>query len=453
MELAGKKVIVVGLGLSGIAAVRFLHKRGAQVSVTDIKPEGQLTHALSQLEGLPVDLYLGGHPLERFLNADLIILSPGVPFSSEPVQAAASRGIPVAAEVELASRFLEDRIIGITGSNGKSTTTALTAFILRQARFDSLACGNIGSPLIELVETTSAERILAVELSSFQLETISSFRPHVSCLLNIMPDHMDRYPDMASYKNAKLRLFMNQRSEDHAVVTADETIGAEIRTLTRAAVTEFSREKLLRDGVCVDSGWIVRMQGGEQTRILQAAELGIRGPHNLTNALAATAMALLCGAEPEAIAEGLRKFRPLEHRLEPVAEIDGVLFVNDSKATNVGSAAVALQSFDRPLIVIMGGRDKAGDFTELAPLVARHVKLLALVGEAAPKIAAALSDCTPIELFSSMEEAVRGAWATAESGDVVLLAPGCASFDMYENFEHRGRHFKSIVEGLSNAKD
>jgi len=452
MELENKKILVVGLGMSGAATARFLVERGALVSVTDAKDKGRLEKYMEGLAGLPITWHLGGHPVEAFLDADLIILSPGVPAAIEPLRLARERGIPVIAEVELASRFLSDKIVGITGSNGKSTTTALTAFLLREAGFDAVACGNIGSPLIERVADTSPERILVVELSSFQLETIETFQPQVASVLNITPDHLDRYEGMEDYKRAKLRLLKNQEPGDFVVIDADEPHADEIAAATQAVPYMFSRTIPLIEGVGLQDDTVVLMRGGQAMPILRAAEIGIRGPHNLGNAMAAASIAFVLGAAPEAVADGLRKFEPLEHRLEPAGEIGGVLFINDSKATNVDSAAVALQSFDSPVIVIMGGRDKAGDFTALRPLVEQNVKQLILIGEAAPKIGMALEGAAPAQTCSSMEEAVEAGLKAADAGDVVLLAPACTSFDMYDNFEQRGRHFKAIVRGLMNGR-
>ena len=449
MELQGKKVLVVGLGMSGVAAARFLAGRGARVSVNDAKDEQALMSRLAELEGFPFEYHLGGHPEEAFLDADMIVLSPGVPAVLEPLHKAADKGIPVLAEVELASRFLRDRIVGITGSNGKSTTTALAAHLLRAAGLDAVACGNIGSPLIDLVETTSPERTLVVELSSFQLETIDKFRPSIATILNITPDHLDRYDDMEAYKRAKLRLLFNQLPGDRVVIDADEAHAGEIVSASLGEPFYFSSLQRLDAGVCLDGGRIAVVRRGKAVPILPPEEMGIRGPHNLCNAMAAASIATLCGAEPEAIAEGLRSFKPLEHRLEPAGEIDGVLFVNDSKATNVDAAAVALQSFDAPIVAIMGGRDKAGDFTTLRLLVERNVKQLILIGEAGPKIGASLEGAAPALSCDSMEAAIRAGLEAAEAGEVVLLVPACTSFDMYDNFMRRGEDFKRIVGRLA----
>ena len=449
MELDGKKVLVVGLGMSGVAAARFLAGRGAKVSVNDAKDEQALMGRLAELEGLPFEYYLGGHPEEAFLGADMIVLSPGVPAALESLCKAADKGIPVIAEVELASRFLGDRIVGITGSNGKSTTTALAAHLLRAAGLDAVACGNIGSPLIDLVETTSPERTLVVELSSFQLETIDKFRPSIATILNITPDHLDRYDGMEAYKQAKLRLLFNQQPGDRVVIDADEDHAGEIAEASMGEPFYFSAIEHVDEGICLDGGRIAVVRHGEAVPLLPPEEMGIRGPHNLRNAMAAASIAVICGAEPEAIADGLRSFEPLEHRLEPAGEIGGVLFVNDSKATNVDAAAVALQSFDAPIVAIMGGRDKEGDFTALRPLVESNVKQLILIGEAGPKIGASLEGAATARSCDSMESAIRAGLEAAEAGDVVLLVPACTSFDMYDNFMRRGEDFKRIVGRLA----
>jgi len=451
MELKDKNVLVVGLGVSGVAAARFACSRGARVGITDLKTAAELGAALDALEELPIRYLLGGHPVEPFLEADLVVLSPGVPAGIEPLRRARAAGVPVVAEVELACRFLRDVLVGITGSNGKSTTTALAAHLLRGAGFEAEACGNIGSPLVDMVASTTPGRFLAVELSSFQLESIDRFRPWIGVVLNVTPDHMDRYPDLDAYKRAKLRLFRNQAAEDHVVVNADEEHAEEFAAASRAPSFRFSRLRRLHNGVCLDGSEIAWMRDGSPIPILPASELGLRGPHNLENAMAAASIALLCGAKPELVAVGLQDFRPLEHRLEPAGEIGGVLFVNDSKATNVDAAAVALRSFETPVVAIMGGRDKGGDFAALRPLAERRVRRLILIGEAAPRIAAALDGAAPAERCGSLEEAVRAGLEAAEPGDVVLLAPGCASFDMFDNFEQRGRRFKEAVGRLRDA--
>jgi len=450
MELQGKNILVVGLGISGAAAARFCAARGAAVTVNDARPAEELAAQLEQLAPLGVQARLGGHPSALFTASDLIILSPGVPANIEPLRQARDAGVPVLAEVELAGRFLSDRIIGITGSNGKSTTTALTAHLLRAAGLDAVACGNIGCALIDLVGSSSPERFLAVELSSFQLETIERFRPDVATVLNITPDHMDRYADFEAYLQAKLRLLANQTAGDLAVVNFDEEHAERIAGTTNARIVHYSLERELEGGVFLAKGLITSSLSGSAIPILPAAEMTIPGPHNLANALAATAIALLCGAQPERVAEGLRRFRGLEHRLEPVAQIGGVSFVNDSKATNVDAAGVALRSFAKPIVAIMGGRDKAGDFAPLRALVSANVRELVLVGEAADKIGQALDGCAPRRRADSMRDAVRCAFEAARPGDVVLLAPACTSFDWYSSFEERGRDFKQWVRRLAD---
>jgi UDP-N-acetylmuramoylalanine--D-glutamate ligase len=451
MELSGKKVTVIGLGKSGIAAVEFLAERGVHVSATDLQTAEQLGKPVLDLMNRDVDLHLGNHPEHLFEDMDFIVLSPGVPKSIPPIQKAMQRGIPVIAEVELASWFLKDTLIAVTGSNGKSTTTALTAHLLRTAGLQAEACGNIGTPLIEMVDSTNPERILVVELSSFQLETIDTFAPHAATVLNVTPDHMDRYQNFEAYKQAKYRVFENQTGKDFAVINADERHGREIAERVPSGVVYFGIKAGGDRHVCLRDGIIYWHDGRDEAPLLTAAELSLPGPHNLSNSMASAALALLMGAPRGGVAEGLRSFQPLEHRLEPVGEHIGVTFINDSKATNVESAAVALESFDSPLLVIMGGRDKDSDFTVLNPLLRKQARSVLLIGEAAGKIDAALDKDIRRCNCASLEEAVEKAFSEAERGDVVLLAPGCASFDMFDNFEHRGREFKRIVRRLQDA--
>lgn len=450
MDLQNKKVLVVGLGKSGVSAAMFLHQIGAKVTATDIQPANKLIGAMQALRGLPIHLCLGEHPMHLFAEADLIVLSPGVPLALEPLKRAMNRGIAVVAEVELASWFLQDTIIGITGSNGKTTTTALTAYLLARSGRNAEACGNIGKPLIDMIPTTSSERILVVELSSFQLETIDRFHPHIATVLNVTPDHMDRYSDLESYKQAKLNIFKNQINEDFLVINADEENADEILHAGSGTPFYFSSEKTVEKGAYLEKGWLVWREGKKKTKLLPASEINLPGPHNLSNSMAAAAMALIMGGSSESVADGLKEFQPLEHRLEPVTEIDGVQYINDSKATNVESAAVAIRSFDQPLIVILGGLDKGSDFTGLNPLLKEKARLVLLIGSAAEKIEHSLDEKIPSQICPSLENAVTTAHREAARGDIVLLAPACASFDMFDNYEHRGREFKRLVWRLEN---
>ncbi len=446
-ELAGRKVAVVGLARSGIAAANFLLARGAAVTVVDSKPAEALAGALQQLAGR-VGTRLGPHRDDALVDMELVVLSPGVPPEIPPVREARGQGIPVWSEVELAWRFLPGRFVGVTGSNGKTTTTALLAAILASSGFDTVAAGNIGTPLSRflLERELSEERVYVVELSSFQLETVDAFRCEVGLLLNLSPDHLDRYPDVESYYGAKLRLFLNQRSTDSAVVRAD--LAERVARVTPARILPFSSVPLDGDGAMVEGDLIRLRLGGRGRKLMKVSEVPLKGRHNLENVLAAILAARLMGAAPDRLRRGVRSFRGVEHRIEFVSEIDGVRYYNDSKATNVDSTARAFESFEQPIVAIMGGLDKGGDFSTLRRLVRERVKSLVLIGKAAGKLEAALGDCAVTRRAGDLREAVALATGMAKSGDVVLLSPACASFDMFTDFEDRGRIFKRLVREL-----
>ncbi len=445
-DFRDKKILVVGLARSGLAAANFLLGRGALVTVTDSKTEAELADALRQLRG-PVNLALGGHRAEDFLAADLIVLSPGVPSRLDPIRRAALRGVPVWSEVELAFRCLQGRFVGVTGSNGKTTTTALLGRMFADAGAPHAVAGNIGTALIGFAGDGLGERFFVVELSSFQLENIHQFHCNAAALLNVTPDHLDRYDSFGEYANCKRRIFLNQTRADFAVLNLDDPVSSRTAEL-RAQVVPFSRLRPLEEGVFVADGRIrARWEGLDRT-VVPADQIRLRGNHNLENALAATALALVSGLEAESIAETLRTFAGVEHRLEFVRTVSGVDFFNDSKATNVDSAAKALESFQRPLLVILGGLDKEGDFSPLQPLVRDRAKRVILIGKAAPKIEAALTGWAPLSRARDLEEAVRLGYDHAGPGDVVLLAPACASFDAFRNYEHRGQVFKELVVHL-----
>ncbi|HLV00468.1 MAG TPA: UDP-N-acetylmuramoyl-L-alanine--D-glutamate ligase [Acidobacteriota bacterium] len=454
MDLRGKRVTVVGLARSGVAAARFLASREASVLVTDIKTAEECRLYLDQLPST-VRTRLGGHHLQDFFDSDLVVLSPGVPASIEPIQATRKAGIPVWSEVELASRYLKGRFIGITGSNGKTTTTTLVGAMLERGGIPSIVAGNIGAPLSSfLLESRQQEEpVLVVELSSFQLETTESLRCNVALLLNITPDHMDRYKSFGDYVEAKERIFKNQTDQDLAVINLDDPQAARLVPRITAQLFPFSRKLEIENGVCVRDGYITIKDQDQITPLLQTSEVRLPGTHNLENALAAVAVSYLVKTPLDAIAETLRTFSGVEHRLEWVRRLSGVDYYNDSKATNVDSALRALQSFDRPIIVIMGGLDKAGDFARLVPELERRATLVVLIGKAAEKIEKAIGQSVATVRSGSLEDAVRTAQKYASAGDIVLLAPACASFDMFENFEHRGRVFKECVQALNNSSN
>jgi UDP-N-acetylmuramoylalanine--D-glutamate ligase len=440
-------VTVVGLARTGLAVAKLLWAKGAKVTVTDAQVEEKLQKYLEQLPS-GVELKLGGHPTEAFLSADTIVTSPGVPLDIPPMVEARQAGVRVISEIELAYRLTEVPIIAISGTNGKTTTTTLIGNLLAREGKRIFVGGNIGVPLAEEVLSPVQRDFWVAEISSFQLEATALFRPYIGVLLNITPDHLDRYPSFEDYLRAKSRLFVNQTPKDWAVINADDEA---LRTITpeiKARKVSFSRRQELDEGVMLADDWIISRFSGRETRLCPLGELRIQGLHNLENVLAAVAVAGLCGVKPETIRQELGQFGGLEHRLEPVAEINGVSFVNDSKATNVGAVIRSLESFDVPLVLIAGGKDKEADYRPLADIIARKVKLLVLIGEAREKIHRALAGFEPVVTADSLEQAVELAAASARPGEVVLLSPACASFDMFENYEQRGEVFKQAVNRL-----
>ena len=473
MNLEGQKLLVVGLGRSGMAVARFAAARGAQVVANDARPEAELRSELSELGPAIVSVITGGHPEDLFTSADLIVLSPGIPPDIAQIQAARRNGIRIVGEAEFASWFLRGRIIGITGSNGKTTTTSLTAALMKAAGQTVLVGGNIGVPLTSLVESSTDSTWTVAELSSFQLEDIDSLRVNVAVVTNITPDHLDRHPSFETYCTAKQNILLNQEAADWAVLNGDDPLVVDMaernparfgagRGPSKSRRIYFSSTGSSEGGsasIYLKGGAITRRlegwepgAGDREIRIIDIAEIPLVGMHNVENVMAALG-ATLCACGPaslelEAIRAAIRQFKGVEHRIEFVAEISGIKFYNDSKATNVDSTLKALQSFGGNVILILGGKDKGSDYTRLAPLIEERVKLLVLIGAAADKIAQQLEGVAPIVRAGSMTDAVRSAEAGAP-GDIVLLAPACASFDMFSNYEHRGRVFKEAVMSMA----
>ena len=451
MKVEGKKVLIVGFARSGLSAANFLLKRGARVTITDRKTGGELKDWISQLVK-PATLALGGHRMEDFLESDFIVLSPGVPSQLPELVKASERKVPIYSEVELAYRFLSGRLIGVTGSNGKTTTASLIGKLFDTAGQDHFVAGNIGSPLIQAIETSSRSASLpttfVVELSSFQLENIEKFKCDIALLLNLSPDHQDRYGKFEDYFRAKEQIFRNQSDKDYAVLNADNPYTSKMASDRNATVVLYSRKQDLQQGVFVHNRVIRIAWEGEKYDLMPVGEIRLRGQHNLENILAATAAGFLSGLDRTVMAATFRTFAGVEHRLERVRELGGVVFYNDSKATNTDSATQALQAFTEPLILIMGGKDKVADFGVLGPLVEKKVKLLVLLGAASEKIHRTLGRVVATVRAKDMRQAVELAYQHALPGDVVLLAPGCTSFDMFEDFEHRGRVFKEVVNAL-----
>jgi UDP-N-acetylmuramoylalanine--D-glutamate ligase len=446
-----RRVLVVGLVRSGLAAVDLLVRSGASVAATDLRSADELGLDSRGLRDRGVKLVLGRQALELLDEVDTIVLSPGVPLDSPMPRAARERGVRVIGELELAFASSIGSWLAVTGTNGKTTTTALLGELVKTTGRTVSVAGNIGVALSGEVGNVPEDGFVVAEVSSFQLDTIDTFRPRVGVLLNITEDHLDRYESFDAYARSKARIFENQSGEDFAVLNFDDERVAALAPGLSSRVIPVSAEREVRDGVFVREGIIVSEVGGSEQEIAPADELGIPGPHNLSNALAATAAACAVGVAPEAAGSVLRDFSPLEHRLESVATVAGVRYVNDSKATNVDSVGFALRSFRQPIVLIAGGKDKGTDYSPLREAVRDRVKLVVLIGEAADKIEGALKDVVPVERAGTLREAVEAASEAAVAGDVVLLSPACASFDMFDDFEDRGRKFKREVARLAGG--
>jgi UDP-N-acetylmuramoylalanine--D-glutamate ligase len=448
-SLAGKTVSVVGLAKSGVAAARLVRRLGGRVLASDSSPLEALPEEARGLERLGCALWAGGHPDAAFAGAELIVVSPGVPLELPPLVAMRARGVPIIGELELAWRVMEADVIAITGTNGKTTTTTLTGELLRTQVRPVLVGGNIGTPLADHALEFPGDGIVVAEVSSFQLDTTDRFRPRVAAILNITPDHLDRHGTFERYVDAKARIFANQLSTDCVVLNADDPVTAGLGGRARGRVIWFSRLTTLTHGVFIYDGWIVAKLNGSTERICPVTEITLRGQHNVENVLAATACALWTGMSPSSIRRGIAAFRGVAHRIERVHDDRGVVYYNDSKGTNVDSTIKALESFSEPVILIAGGKGKGQDFGPLAEAARGRVRRAILIGQDRDRIRAALEVAgIPAEDAESMDDAVRRSRDAAQVGDVVLLSPACASFDMFRNFEHRGDVFKSVVRAL-----
>lgn len=445
VTMKGKKVLVFGLQKSGVCATNLLLSLGADVTVTDKKSKEELMEFIKMLSPSAKQM-LGGHP-EDMHDIDLIVVSPGVPMGIEPLGKARAKGIKTIGELELAYRVVGERIpfYAVTGTNGKSTTTSLLNLMLQKAGKNTILGGNIGNAITGELDKVDEADCAVIEVSSFQLESIEEFKPTIAVILNVTPDHMDRYRSMDEYRTAKERIFQKQDKEDFLVLNHDdpETLKA-LKGDIRSKVFFFSRLHEVKGVYLKGNGIYYDMPIGKGF-LMSLDEIAIKGVHNLENAMAGSAMALLAGCPTDAIRQALREFRGLPHRLEFVRELNGVTFVNDSKGTNVGAVLKSLESFSNPIVLIAGGRDKAGDFTTLRDLVRERVKALVLIGEAKEKIRSALGDIVPCMLENDMSSAVKLSKEIADRGDVVLLSPACTSFDMFRDFEDRGERFKEAV--------
>jgi len=455
MELKGKKVLVVGLGKSGLAAALFLRHQGAQVTVSDVRSAEALAKDIPALldEGIMVEA--GGHGLLTFRRQDLIVVSPGVPMDTPELVQARGFGLPVIGELELAARFLQGKMLAITGSNGKTTTTALLGEILKDAGFPTLVGGNIGVPVVGLIGESTPDTWSVLEVSSFQLESTVEFHPAIAVILNITPDHLDRHGSFENYARAKERIFAVQNQHDSLVLNADNDRSAEAASRSAAPVYLFSVEHSVEQGAWLEEGFVV-YRPSKDAPIEQVMPLGgipLKGTHNVENVLAAVVAARLAGTTVETIRKAIEGFRAVEHRLEYVATVNGVEFYNDSKATNVDATAKAVASFSGGIHLILGGKDKGSDYTLLSQLLRERVSAIYTIGAAAAKIESHLRGVVSIHSCETLEKAVSAAASAARPGEVVLLAPACSSFDQFESYEHRGRVFKQLVSERRGFKE
>ncbi len=449
MLIRGKRFSILGAGKSGLAVARLLKTRRAKVFLSEKGKQSKFEEAARELSEIGVE-YEFGDNTHRVLEADYVILSPGVPVDAPIIKLARERGIKVLSEIEIAFDECEAPIVAITGTNGKTTTTTLVGEILKCGGWNTFVAGNIGVAFSEIVDQAKGEKtIVVLEVSSFQLDAIDEFRPKISALLNITPDHLDRYKNFEAYIQSKYRIVENQKGYDTFVYNYDDENCRNCAETVNIRALGFSLKEELKQGAFLIDGNVILRIGREREVLINRSEIGIPGPHNLMNAMAAALMTRVIGVEYDAIRETLRSFKGVEHRIEFVRELGGVKYYNDSKATNVDSVYYALGSFKEPIIIILGGKDKGNDYSQIAELVKKHVKAIVTVGKGAEKVEKFFKEMKPIySAGMSMEEAVRLAKEAAAPGDVVLLSPACASFDMFDNYEHRGKVFKELVNGL-----
>ncbi len=451
MQLAHKNTLVVGLGITGLETAKFLNAMQARVTVTDTADEEQLHPFLSQLSPSGIRLELGEHKPETFEKADLIVISPGVPHTIKPINRARAKGVPVIGEIELAARFIRKPIIAVTGTNGKTTTTALLGQMLTESGFNVFVGGNIGNPLIGYVHRKEQAQVVVAEISSFQLDTIVKFRPKIGVLLNIADDHLDRYADIRDYASAKLRIFENQTENDTAILNrADPHIRMADRRIKSHKIYFNAAAGTASGAIITKDHIIFRFKATEMS--IDRSSVNLLGRHNAENVAAAGVTALAAGGSFKGIQKGINTFKGLSHRLQYVDTINKVRYFNDSKATNISAVAGALRSFKKPVVLILGGQNKGGDFGKLKKLIRTHTKKLIIMGEAGHEIESILGPVCPggFKLAASMEDAVFLAHRDASVDDVILLSPGCASFDMYSNYAHRGEAYFQAVDHLKN---
>ncbi|WP_195947819.1 UDP-N-acetylmuramoyl-L-alanine--D-glutamate ligase [Paraclostridium bifermentans] len=452
MDLKNKNVLLVGLAKTGVSTIKKLNKLGANIIVNDIKPKEKLEGIIEEIDNLDNIEYVLGKHLENIENIDLTIVSPGVPLDLPFIEKIKSEGIKIIGEVELAYKLSKNpTFIGITGTNGKTTTTSLVGEMFKKANKDTYIVGNIGNPVIDTVDLTNENSYLVTELSSFQLESIEDFKPKVSTIINITEDHLNRHHTMENYINAKARVFKNQDKTDFTILNYDDSIVRNLGKNSNGNVLYFSIKEEVKQGAYLDkNNNIVIKVDGKELVLMNKSELSLPGNHNLENAMSAILMAYVLNIDTDVIIDTLRTFKGVEHRLEFVTNKDGIMFVNDSKGTNPDSTIKAITSYERPIVLIAGGYEKQSDFTEMIEYATKNVKALVLLGQTAEKIETTAKEhgINNISKVGDMEAAVKKAYEIAESGDVVLLSPACASWDMYPNFEARGLDFKENIYKL-----
>jgi len=454
MEVKGKRVLVVGLGKSGVASAQFLAARGARVTVSDTRSQNELKSQIPALLERGIAVETGGHGERTFRDQDLIVVSPGVPTDIPQLARSRAQGIPVIGEIELAARYLKGKIVAITGSNGKTTTTTLCGELIETSSQRTLIGGNIGTPVILLVDDSTDDTVNVIEVSSFQLETIETFHPYIAVVLNVTPDHLDRHGSMEAYTAAKARIFENQIGSDYAVLNLDDAGSAGLKSDTKARLCWFTRTQTLTGdqiGTFVRASEIYWRDGTREEKVMPAAEIPLKGAHNLENVLAAIAVGYLCGCDGESIRNAVREFKAVEHRLQYIATVAGVEYYNDSKATNVDATIKAIESFPGNIHLILGGKDKDSDYTQMNDLLRERVKRVYTIGAAADKIRSHVQSAIEVLPCRTLDNAVERAHDLARVGEVVLLAPACSSFDQFENYEHRGRTFRQLVERLATV--
>ncbi len=452
MELKNKRVLVVGLGKSGVSAALYLRRQGARVTVSDTRPSEALAKEIPALLEAGVMVETGGHGVLTFRRQDLVVLSPGVPLNTPEVQQVQRYGVPLIGELELAAQALQGQVVAITGSNGKTTTTSLLGHIFQQAQRHTLVGGNIGLPVVDLVADSTPETWTILEVSSFQLETIETFRPHLALVLNITPDHLDRHGSFNNYAAAKARITENQTAADFLVLNAEDKPTQMVAAKTKAQIYWFSNVRRVKQGAFThgDGVYFVGVEGGVPEPVMPLASVHLRGAHNVENVLAAVAAARLAGVSAEVIRAAVETFEAVDHRLQFIANVRGVDYFNDSKATNVDATMKALEAFPGNVRLILGGKDKGSDYTALVPLLRTRAKAVYTIGAAAQKIEDQLVEHLdyPVTHAETLANAVALAAREAQAGDTVLLAPACASFDQFASYEDRGQQFAAMVRGL-----